>query len=57
MLCCAVAVRLAWHAHFVRAAYLAGQVEQKRCNIPRDVPCAVQQWQGLIAVNYAGTYV
>ena len=23
---------------------LVGQVEQKRCNIPADVPCAVQQW-------------
>lgn len=31
----------------------AGQVEQKRLSIPADVPCAVQQWQGLIAVNYA----
>ncbi|KXZ54766.1 hypothetical protein GPECTOR_4g836 [Gonium pectorale] len=31
----------------------AGQVEQKRHRIPRDVPCAVQQWEGLIAVNYA----
>ncbi|KAK9827976.1 hypothetical protein WJX81_003639 [Elliptochloris bilobata] len=29
------------------------QVEQKRCNIPADTPCAVQQWEGLIAVNYA----
>ncbi|WIA32722.1 hypothetical protein OEZ86_005908 [Tetradesmus obliquus] len=29
------------------------QVEQKRLGIPRDVPCAVQQWNGLIAVNYA----
>jgi DNA polymerase eta len=28
-------------------------VEQKRLNIPRDTPCAVQQWAGLIAVNYA----
>ncbi|KAI8462258.1 MAG: hypothetical protein J3K34DRAFT_200570 [Monoraphidium minutum] len=29
------------------------QVEQLRLGIPRDTPCAVQQWQGLIAVNYA----
>ena len=29
------------------------QVEQKRLGIPREVPCAVQQWQGLIAINYA----
>ncbi|GLI67303.1 hypothetical protein VaNZ11_011489, partial [Volvox africanus] len=29
------------------------QVEQKRHDIPREVPCAVQQWDGLIAVNYA----
>eukprot|EP00892_Ulva_mutabilis_P007317 jgi/Ulvmu1/4958/UM207_0002.1 len=29
------------------------QVEQKRLGIPRSQPCAVQQWQGLIAVNYA----
>ena len=29
------------------------QVEQKRLGIPREVPCAVQQWAGLIAVNYA----
>ena len=28
-------------------------MEQKRLNIPREVPCAVQQWQGLIAINYA----
>ncbi|KAL4548520.1 hypothetical protein Ndes2526B_g01087 [Nannochloris sp. 'desiccata'] len=29
------------------------QVEQVRLGIPRDVPVAVQQWEGLIAVNYA----
>lgn len=29
------------------------QVEQRRLGIPRDVPVAVQQWDGLIAVNYA----
>ncbi|MEW5311791.1 MAG: hypothetical protein WDW38_003477 [Sanguina aurantia] len=29
------------------------QVEQKRLGIVRDVPVAVQQWEGLIAVNYA----
>ncbi|GMH32529.1 hypothetical protein BSKO_00363 [Bryopsis sp. KO-2023] len=29
------------------------QVEQKRLEIPREIPCAVQQWRGLIAVNYA----
>ena len=28
------------------------QVEHKRLNIPREVPLAVQQWQGIIAVNY-----
>ena len=32
--------------------YHAGQVEMKRCGIPAHVPCAVQQWEGLIAVNY-----
>jgi DNA polymerase eta len=29
------------------------QVEQKRLDISPDVPCAVQQWEGLIAINYA----
>ena len=29
------------------------QVEAKRLGIPREVPLAVQQWEGLIAVNYA----
>ncbi|KAK9901261.1 hypothetical protein WJX75_003106 [Coccomyxa subellipsoidea] len=29
------------------------QVEQKRLSIPRNVPVAVQQWEGLIAINYA----
>jgi DNA polymerase eta len=30
------------------------QVESKRLGIPQEsVPLAVQQWQGLIAVNYA----
>ncbi|KAK9791346.1 hypothetical protein WJX73_002907 [Symbiochloris irregularis] len=29
------------------------QVEQKRLGIPREKPVAVQQWEGLIAVNYA----
>ena len=29
------------------------QVEQKRLGIPRGVPAAVQQWDGLIAINYA----
>ncbi len=28
------------------------QVEHRRLGIPRDVPLAVQQWDGLIAVNY-----
>ncbi|CEM01468.1 unnamed protein product [Vitrella brassicaformis CCMP3155] len=28
------------------------QVEHRRLNIARDVPLAVQQWDGLIAVNY-----
>eukprot|EP00890_Picochlorum_soloecismus_P005649 jgi/Picsp_1/6085/NSC_03439-R1_sister chromatid cohesion protein len=28
------------------------QVEHRRLNIPRDCPLAVQQWDGLIAVNY-----
>ncbi|KAL0047265.1 hypothetical protein WJX82_011225 [Trebouxia sp. C0006] len=28
------------------------QVEMKRVGIPAHVPCAVQQWEGLIAVNY-----
>lgn len=28
------------------------QVEHRRLAIPQDVPLAVQQWQGLIAVNY-----
>lgn len=32
---------------------LAGQVEQKRLGLPRNVPAAVQQWEGLIAINYA----
>ena len=29
----------------------AGQVEMKRVGIPAHVPCAVQQWEGLIAGN------
>jgi len=29
------------------------QVEQKRLNIPKNVPLVVQQWEGIIAVNYA----
>eukprot|EP00198_Chlamydomonas_reinhardtii_P010781 XP_001700118.1 DNA polymerase eta/iota [Chlamydomonas reinhardtii] len=29
------------------------QVEQKRLGIPREQPVAVQQWDGLIAINYA----
>jgi len=29
------------------------QVEHVRLNIPLDIPLCVQQWQGLIAVNYA----
>lgn len=28
------------------------QVEHRRLDIPRDIPLAVQQWDGLIAVNY-----
>ncbi|DBA78376.1 TPA: hypothetical protein ACH3X2_007884 [Trebouxia sp. C0005] len=28
------------------------QVEMKRVGIPAHIPCAVQQWEGLIAVNY-----
>lgn len=28
------------------------QVEAKRLGIPPEVPLAVQQWQGIIAVNY-----
>jgi hypothetical protein len=32
------------------------QVEMVRLNTPRDEPLAVQQWRGLIAVNYR-TYV
>lgn len=34
----------------VDAAY--AQFEMSRLNIPKDKPVAVQQWQGLIAVNY-----
>jgi nucleotidyltransferase/DNA polymerase involved in DNA repair len=29
------------------------QVEQVRLGIPTEQPLAVQQWEGLIAVNYA----
>lgn len=47
MVCAAIAVPS------FPAAMHAGQVEQKRLSIPTDVPCAVQQWNGLIAVNYA----
>jgi hypothetical protein len=32
-------------------------VEQLRLSIPRETPCAVQQWEGLIAVNYAARAV
>ncbi|GLE07566.1 hypothetical protein PINS_up018134 [Pythium insidiosum] len=28
------------------------QVEQRRLNIPRDQPVAVQQWGSLLAINY-----
>ena len=31
----------------------AGQVEHQRLDIPRATPLAVQQWEGLIAINYA----
>ena len=33
-------------------AYYA-QVEMKKHNIPQNKPCAVQQWNSLIALNYA----
>ena len=33
-------------------AYYA-QVEMKKHNIDQSKPCAVQQWNGLIALNYA----
>lgn len=53
----AVSVRISSSAvgNWLRQAtsLTAGQVEQKRLNIPTEVPCAVQQWDGLIAVNYA----
>lgn len=39
--------------HCLPLLLLQGQVEQQRLSIPTDVPCAVQQWNGLIAVNYA----
>lgn len=52
--CPQCAQHTAQQAHTACAAYrCVGQVEQKRLNIPADVPCAVQQWNGLIAVNYA----
>jgi hypothetical protein len=35
------------------AALLPVQVEQQRLGIPADVPTAVQQWEGLIAISYA----
>jgi DNA polymerase eta len=35
------------------AASFYCQVEQKRLGIDAATPCAVQQWSGLIAVNYA----
>ena len=34
---------------------VAGQVEMKRVGIPAHVPCAVQQWEGLIAGTSALT--
>ena len=39
-----------WFRPCLQAFYC--QVEMKRCGIPAHVPCAVQQWEGLIAVNY-----
>jgi DNA polymerase eta len=40
-------------AAFHKKKSFLSQVEQVRLGIPRDVPVAVQQWEGLIAVNYA----
>ena len=44
-----------WHSYLSGAGSLLAdcQVEQKRLGIPRAKPVAVQQWEGLIAVNYA----
>lgn len=36
-------------AVFVSNNSVTGQVEMKRVGIPPHVPCAVQQWEGLIA--------
>lgn len=38
-------------AHIDLDAFYA-QCEMVRLNVPEDVPLAVQQWQGLIAINY-----
>lgn len=35
--------------HTTAHVIIAGQVEMKRVGIPANVPCAVQQWEGLIA--------
>lgn len=32
---------------------VAMQVEQRRLGLSPDIPIAVQQWDGLIAINYA----
>ena len=32
-----------------KTSVFTGQVEMKRVGIPPHVPCAVQQWEGLIA--------
>lgn len=29
------------------------QVEQRRLGLSADIPLAVQQWEGIIAINYA----
>jgi hypothetical protein len=40
------------HSHTLTPTHSCVQVEMKRLGIPREIPCAVQQWEGLIAVNY-----
>ena len=41
-----------WENGDFTPCHVAGQVEQKRLNISSNVPVAVQQWEGLIAINY-----
>lgn len=50
----------AWHFTLRSVSHtpvVTGQVEMKRVGIPPHVPCAVQQWEGLIAGQLHTSYL